>query len=53
MRLYLSLLLVSLLLLGCGQKGPLYKTPPAPENQAQQPATAPAADTPKIDERKQ
>ncbi|WP_126168429.1 MULTISPECIES: LPS translocon maturation chaperone LptM [Shewanella] len=49
MRLYLSLLLASLLLLGCGQKGPLYKAPPAPDNQ-QQPAVA---DKPTKDDRNQ
>ncbi|WP_372872845.1 lipoprotein [Shewanella sp.] len=47
MRLYLSLTLASLLLLGCGQKGPLYKAPPAPANQ-EQPAVA---DKPTKDER--
>ncbi|QSX29763.1 MULTISPECIES: LPS translocon maturation chaperone LptM [Shewanella] len=36
MKLQLSLLLVSLLVVGCGQKGPLYKTPPAADNQTQE-----------------
>jgi len=36
MKLQISLLLVSLLLVGCGQKGPLYKAPPATDNQSQQ-----------------
>ncbi|BCV55604.1 MAG: hypothetical protein Sw1PiTSA_04130 [Shewanella algae] len=35
MRLFLSLMLASLLLLGCGQKGALYKSPDLPDNQSQ------------------
>nr|WP_263859373.1 lipoprotein [Shewanella algae] len=35
MRLFLSLMLASLMLLGCGQKGVLYKSPVLPENQPQ------------------
>ncbi|MCA0950005.1 MULTISPECIES: LPS translocon maturation chaperone LptM [Shewanella] len=35
MRLFLSLMLASLMLLGCGQKGVLYKSPDLPENQPQ------------------
>ncbi|MBT1446551.1 lipoprotein [Shewanella sp. JM162201] len=42
MRLYLSLLLVSLLLSGCGQKGPLYKAPEPEQNQAEPAAKADA-----------
>ncbi|WP_241461079.1 LPS translocon maturation chaperone LptM [Shewanella mangrovi] len=37
MKLLLPLSLVCLLLAGCGQKGPLYKTPTKTPNQVQQP----------------
>ncbi|MGL5359735.1 MAG: LPS translocon maturation chaperone LptM [Shewanella sp.] len=52
MRLFLSLMLVSILLSACGQKGPLYKTPAAEVNQPKEvnqahdvvaPVVAPAA----------
>ncbi|QSX34065.1 lipoprotein [Shewanella avicenniae] len=37
MKLLLSLSLACILVAGCGQKGPLYKTPANAANQAQQP----------------
>ncbi|MDO6620731.1 MULTISPECIES: lipoprotein [unclassified Shewanella] len=35
MRLFLFVMLASLSIIGCGQKGPLYKTPDAETNQEQ------------------
>lgn len=44
LRLFLPLVIASLAITACGQKGPLYKTPEKQDNQSQQSVDQPEGD---------